>query len=868
MKTRTKLIGGAIGFLILLVVANRFVRLPILGAHPAEAIPAHSSLVLSFNKTSLRHLDKKSPAGSLAGLFVPPSLRIELQNFEKLFKENLPIDSEKELLAVVQPTQSSGFDILFIIDGARFRNLSKTLWELEGGSAERSVFKGLEIFTVQVGNAQLAIAKYRNLLLFSRHAYLVENALSQLKHPGGSLCRDAGFSKIFKKVKNQPEQFHVLLNLDMVGAEFAPFIESNQLRTVARLGALGSWTHFQFSPKDGIREWKGEFAVNVKHPLMSANGKAYKLPINNVFKMTPDNLGLFFWMSVGKIKAAEHAQDWNKYFSPWVGDEAAFAVGEFTEGRRSEQFLLLKIEDSQKAESALAEYALKEGRLESFDYQMFQIQQLMGNGLNEMLDLGSSLASPYACVMGEYALFSNSRAGIERWLGKYIAGQTWSKDVPFLESLQLLPPQAHGFAYIEESRTWRGVSTFLTNDFLTRIGSHPLKFSRLAASFDRRGAHCEFTVAMPKKSEFLPGAITNTYWNTPLRSDVAVGPAIFTNPGTGEMEVFVQDKGNQIYLLSKNGRIIMQRALDEPVLSKIYQIDLLNNKEGQFSFNTPTGIYVIDRTGADMAGFPLRLQTHATNGLTVIDFFKSKDYQFFVACEDGNAYGFDEKGNPLEGWRPKTGVGRVRHPLVHFQSQGRDFMILVDTTGRMQAFQKNGAERFPAIEFGTDFPQAPDYQASSKNPRIVACNENGRVSVANTQGGNFGLFLQVGNNKDVKFLFADIIGDKRKDYIVLSGNDLAVHFYDGETFKVGLSYHFDYPQDQVFPIYWKNAEKAYLGVLSKQKKQISLLDNSGKLLPRFPLAGTAPFQIVDLSGNGKPTIVTALGNEVLAYVIE
>lgn len=868
MNKKIKLIAGALVLLLLLLIIGRYIRLPLLSASPQDAIPRHASLVLSCNKSTLEELKEQTAANGLAGLFVPTSLQIDLANFEKIFQQNFPIDAEKELLAALRPTPSSGFDILFILNGARGSRLHSLLRKVEGWQVKKSVFKDLEVFNLQSGKATLSVARYRNLLLFSQHAYLVENALSQLKSPATSLCRDADFKKVAKAAKAEAGRLHVLLNLAQISAEFTPLIEPGYVQPLHQLKKAGSWLHLYLPVGKNTKEWKAEFAANPEHPLLSANAKGATLAYQNAFRAIPDNLGLFWWLSVQSIHPAKSGEDWKKYFGGWVDNEVAFALGEPTESSGSEHFLLLKTKDQREAESSLAAYAMKMGKLEGFDFQMFKVQQFMGNSLSEMLGLGLPISNPYSCVFGEYVLFSNTRAGMERWLGKYIAGQTCSKSVQFLQSLQSLPDKAQGFVYLENLRVWQEMAQMLSSSFLEKIGGNPLRFNQLAATIKRRGSICEFTLTAPKTPENAPGVPANILWKAPLQAKAAIPPAIFQNPQNGEMQIFVQDKENRIYLISKSGRILWRRSLEEPIASQVYQLDIFNNKEGQFAFNTPSAIYVVDRTGADLAGFPLHLQTPATNGLTVIDFFKSKDYQFFIACENGNAYGFDENGSPVEGWRPKTGVGTVRFPLVHFQAQGMDFMILLNESGRMQVYQKNGTERFPPKNFESSFLQKPDYQSFGESQRIVTCNESGKVFVTSLRGETFGLSLATDKDRGVKFAFADVLGDERKDYIVLRGSQLAVYLYEGTTFKKGFEYQFGYSQDELFPVLWKDRKKAFIGTLSREKKQISLVDRFGRLLPQFPLAGTTAFQIVDLLNDGKPVAVSGFEENVIAYKIE
>ena len=867
MKKKTKLIFYGVILFAALLIISRFVRFPLLGATPEEAVPRHTAVLLSLNKATLDRISATSDKNSLARLMLPDALAEDVNDFEKIFGETIPMRAKDGFLAVVQPSRLNGFDILFILDGVRGKNLEKMLSQNKDWRFRKSIFRKSEVFTLQTGTDQLAVARYRNLLLFARHAYLVENALSQLKSPSTSLHRETGFKKTFKSARAEAENLHVLLNFNQLGAEFAPFLEASRMKDLNGLKQSGSWLHLELPTGKQTYEWKGSFVANPGQPLLAANSQGTTLPFKNVFRAMPDNLSLFFWLSVGKIKP-KASGEWQKYFASWAGNEVAVALGEPMEKDAVEQFLLLKTTDTKKAEAALVSFAEKTGKLETFDFQMFKVQQWMGNSLGEMLGLGEAFKNPYSCVLGEYVLFSNSKAGTERWLGKFIAGQTYSKNVRFLQSLRALPVESQGFIYAESVRSWQQLSQFFTQDFLAGMGGNPLKFNHLAATMKRRGALCELHLTTPGAAVSQDEQPANILWKVPLAAKVTRAPTAFHNLKNGEMEVFVQDSENRIYLVSRSGRILWRRNLEEPLLSEVFQLNLHNNDESQFAFNTASGIYLVDhQAGSDLAGFPLQLQTPATNGLTVIDFFKSHDYQFFIACENGNAYGFDEKGNPVEGWRPKTGIGIVRHPLVHFQAQGMDFMILQDETGRMQVFQKNGTDRFPAKKFESVFPQAPDYQASNDAFRIVACDEDGKVSVMNLKGEDFRLSLGNSPGEQVKFAFADVSGDDRKDYLALSKNALSAYFYEGNSFKKAFEYQFQQAQDGVFPVAWKGRDKAFIGTFSKEKKQLYLLDGSGRLLPQFPLAGTTPFSVVDLLGDGKPVLITGNENYLFGYAL-
>lgn len=858
--------------LLLLTVAaiwvlSQFVRLPLLPVHPHDAIPQHTAVLLQLSAENVKLLQTEEGKNGLASLAAPPSLLEDWAGYEKHFAPIFTQKKQCETLALLQPTRSSGMDVLFVFDEMRGNDLDALLTKNKHWRVRKSIFKDHNVFTVKIGQTEFALARYRNLLLFARHAYLVENALSQLGRPADSLCRESGFSGVAKGVVSVSKNIPVFVYLSELGPQFSPLLDPASVHSFDGLGSIAHWLRLDLPIGNGGSEWTGSFSMTDGHPLMDAIAKPHAY--GQALAALPDNLAAFAWLSCERITAAAETGLWRTYLAPWVADEVAVAFGEPLENGASEQFLLLKTKDSKAAEGKLEALAKRLESTETADFQMFKIRRFNGLPLDKMLQLGGNLHDPYGTVLGEYVLFANSKTGMERWLGKYLAGQTCAKNVDFLQSLRNLPTNADGLLCFTSDRAWPLVSQFFDEKTLAEIGRNPLNFGQLVATFTRRGKTCELQIATPATTTKVQedAAPANILWKTPLGNAVAIPPAVFTNPQTGELEVFVQDASHTAYLLSKAGRILWRRELGEPIRSKIWQLDLNSDHEMQFAFSTSSGIYVLDHEGEDVAGFPLKLQTPASNGVTVIDFFKSNEYEFFIACDNGSAYGFDEKGSPVEGWRPKTGIGTVRHPLTHFQAKGKDFLVLLDTAGVLNVFQKNGEYRFPKKDLQSIFLQQPDFQADGDSYRIVACDDKGRVTVTNLEGGDFKLGLDVGKKQSVKFSFADVTGDERKDYLALSGTDLAAFFYEKSSFKKAFKYAFQQPQDAVFAVEWAK-RKAFLGTVCAAKNQISLLDGTGKLLPQFPLEGTTAFSIVDLLGDGKPVVLVGNGASVVAYSLE
>ena len=363
---------------------------------------------------------------------------------------------------------------------------------------------------------------------------------------------------------------------------------------------------------------------------------------------------------------------------------------------------------------------------------------------------------------------------------------------------------------------------------------------------------------------------TSVIWRSELDANAIIPPKVVINHDTGENEIFIQDENYKIYLLNKNGNILWTKQLEGKIISKIYQIDFYKNEKLQYIFNTNEKIHLIDRNGDNVDNYPRKLIAKASNGITVLDYDGRKNYRIFVAGEDGNIYGFLQRGEPLSGWSPQPNVGMIRQAIQHFVIDDLDYLIALNETGLVYAFDRSGQMRIPptALELNGNRINSKFYfdDINSMHKRVVAMDSKGKAYVANLRGRKFNLTMAIGNNENVKFCMADLVGDVRKDYVLLSGRDLGVNYYD-ERNDFRRKYQIQLPnnQDDLFPIQLENKEKTYIATVSYQNNEIYLLNNDCKMIQDFPLAGSTRFEITDFFNDGKQILTVANDNMVYVY---
>jgi len=300
-------------------------------------------------------------------------------------------------------------------------------------------------------------------------------------------------------------------------------------------------------------------------------------------------------------------------------------------------------------------------------------------------------------------------------------------------------------------------------------------------------------------------------------------------------------------------------------LSEIVAVDYYENGQLQYLFNTSKKIYQIDSDGNDVGAFPLRLNSPATNGALVVDFDENKKYKIYIACKNGNLYGFEKNGVPLPGWNPCKYAGRTTFPLRYFRYENKDYIFGVNDAGKLYAYSRFGERRFKPVHLRKQFYTPPDFQVMENETRMVAGDHEGYAHVVRPEGQHFKLSLGLKNGHKARFVFSNIVGDERNDYTVLHEDIMAVYCYKGDEFKQVFTHNFDAGQDELFTVDIPRRAKHLIGTYAKTKKQIYLFNGIGEIYPDFPLAGTTRFGIEDLFNDRSRILIVGNGERVFAY---
>ncbi len=832
-----------------------------------HAVPSHTALVMEFN--SMRKLERMTDKMADSGwkdLFqaeIFEKCRQDAALLQDLFSAQPIVRNAFEngrMLSAYSLNDADSLHGLFVLELQSPFDLHGAL--LDNSKTQKyfpATFHKHTLYTVWFSKEErMVVCQVDKLLLFSRFSYVLEEAITQTETSSSWWANRKYINEL------NPD---AALRLFLQPEALAQLLPKKINPDIGKLPDLISrnieWLGIAW---DGLRvnalaETKGFLGQ------MATWGAA---PKGNIFSVLPNHTALLAWVGLDKVNAFSAAlddgqmSDFNTYIAPWLGDDVAFALTEpHSPGFQEDQLLFLQMEDKALAAQTLRDYGARQGALRQETYQTFEVFEFLSpSAIAPLLDGQRGFRNPVCTMLDDYVVFAATRSALEVCIDKYIVNQTLVNSPDCIQLLGQLPQGGKGYVmlnaqfFILLSQNILNNTTFKNNQtFLGKLAQTGFSGAVLSAS-DAGKLSVQWATQAPSTQVTQTGIL----WKTPLAAAVTTAPYLV--PTESGAFILVQDVGHQLYCLNEGGSILWRRQMEGPLLSSVQGIRSPNQSDVQFAFNTANHIWLLDEKGQDVGRFPLELRSPASNGIIAIDFDNNLKFNYFVACSNGNLYGFDHTGSAVPGWNPNNGIGVVKHPFRHFQFEGKDFLVALNAAAQLHVFGRNGQHRFSPVALSGRFSSPPQVDANARSPRMVCFNTAGKAFICNTEGTVFSLQLGKGNQKSLGLL-APISGDSRLDYAILQDKKLVASAYQGNSIQPVFSTQLPVSQDTIFEI-----EGQRIGLLHREKNQIFLADNKGNIHPDFPLAGTGPFVVHPLRPGSKASLLlVGNNNQLYAYTI-
>lgn len=132
---------------------------------------------------------------------------------------------------------------------------------------------------------------------------------------------------------------------------------------------------------------------------------------------------------------------------------------------------------------------------------------------------------------------------------------------------------------------------------------------------------------------------------------VSKGPFMVKNSGTGKMNKFFQDANGALRLQQEDGTGIWGVPFKGEICGTAQTVDYYANGKLQILFGSGSEIYLIDRLGRYVTGFPLNIGKEILLGPDVYDFNGQRRYNIMVLHKDNTIEMYNLKGKKPSSWK-------------------------------------------------------------------------------------------------------------------------------------------------------------------------------------------------------------------------
>ena len=173
-------------------------------------------------------------------------------------------------------------------------------------------------------------------------------------------------------------------------------------------------------------------------------------------------------------------------------------------------------------------------------------------------------------------------------------------------------------------------------------------YAPAAASLDLSGERPAMRIQLDTR------ALKGTKVQVLERDTVVVVPGgLFpvTNFSTGKTNYLYQNSKKAICLRDENNKDVWGVPFKETICGRVQTIDFYNNKKLQWLFCAGDKMYLMDRLGRWVNGFPVSLKKEVLLGPDVYDFTGAGGYTVMILHKDNTLERYNLHGEKVEGWK-------------------------------------------------------------------------------------------------------------------------------------------------------------------------------------------------------------------------
>lgn len=704
---------------------------------------------------------------------------------------------------------------------------------------------------------------YKNYFLGSKTAFLVEDAIRTFEERDYENFASLN-PELYGIAKLQKDQGNIYVNMSRL---------DELIRTVTDREMEGTFAHSSFldiAVEDNITDMTG-FTYAKNGDLLANFSNIAGAPFDLAEIVSNETAVLYHysfsdalsWQNsmnqtlrpLDKSRRSSYIEDADfdvTYLYTLLDQEVA--TGRYGESQLP--YLLLELNDSDETSRFLTESSARflttqddSLYLESYgDYQLLKIpfRELPATIIGKN---AGSYAECFFTTYRNYGIFTASLPLLKQMLEDIRIENTWSKSLRKNRFLQRTNQEAVFSMYVDIPNAWPYIKHALKPSWEELLNQNEYvfkNFQNLAVQFN------------PVDNKFYANILleqspTSNLGNLDFEiaeairfgAPIVTKPFIVRNHNDNLFESVVQDSSKQLFLIGADFEALWSQSLEGLIQDDVKQLDYYRNSKLQMAFITDKNLHLIDRTGAYLPGFPVRIPELATlKFFNVVDYDGSKNYRYAIADKDGKVALTDKDGKALEGWNPKDFKNDIACPVEHYRIGGTDVFIVVLTNGEIHLLSRRG-RNFPGFPIKLNESVSSDYFIKEGSnfaaTEVTVITESGLITTFNLKASIINRLQLIKTEAKTRFGLLKDVGEK--NFLIAQATDeqLTILSQDGTRLFTKDYLNSQSPFVQYYRI---SSSRQYIIVGERKGEYIYIYDLNGRLITRRPIAGNNPVSMI------------------------
>lgn len=780
----------------------------------------------------------------------------------------------KQVLTSVHVTDSGSFDLLFQVPVRTVREYRQVRIILDALSRDsryevhNRTYQGQPLTEVQnsTGGHLLTVCNYRNHLLFSTNATLIEAVVRRLEHPGLPTVATDFQNTDYLQLKDVDAT--LLVNYRRLPQFLALFFRPELAPEITSVTSLARNGQLEMQVAGNKVLFNGFANPETTHDALhqQLQGQpAQRLRMADVLSL---RTALLVHIGLGPATALRGARpaptdSVARRSAVLIDSLAATLTTEVglcylaapSARQKLPRLALAYCANPGQAAILLGQLRRASGASPSFErvgpYQLYQA------GIPELPrwllgPLFAGFETPFVAQVGNYLALGEDAAALRLWLTDVAAGSVWSRSPTQVAFLQEGQPLARLSIFMDMRNSWHGLLRGLQEEQRAGLLRNEALFKRFpqiglqfvpAANENEAGAQyfTQLILRHPAvgsaeaRAQNQSGTGSALTFKLPLTS----APALLPVPGVRFPGVLVQDAANVLHYVTPDNVAARSDTLAGPLVGPVRR--LTSGNQSRLLFATANQLHLLDERGREAPNFPLNMpDTVQVTSLTPAPVATGTTVRLLVAGGGSNLFLYDTNGRTFPGWLPKSLDFTLAAAPSFLVVADRDVLVAPLENGYVYAFDQQGSmyPGFP-ISVGARLQSGAFVETGPtlRRTRLTVVTQHGERVTFNLSGdvvsrsrvatwSRTSTFRIIPNQNQSSYVVAREEGGRLTLFEPTGKQVLTQSFVTSGTKPVQ---YFDFGNDRrIFVVTEPGPRKAYL------------YNSQGHLLGKEPFASSAP----------------------------